>query len=127
MNTAWGAVNFGTGLLGYASAQKYKKKNLTAAETLARQEKMEKIFLINGALDIGYIGTGLYLKLAGDSRHSPIMRGYGSSILMQGGFLLLFDGLMYKSEKSNGTGLRNFLEKHPVSFDGRRVGTVISI
>ncbi|MDO3627717.1 hypothetical protein [Mucilaginibacter sp. BT774] len=127
MNTIWGAVDFGTALLGYASVQKYRKKNLTAAETLEQQKKLEKIFLINGALDIAYLGTGTYLKLVGDSRHSPIMRGYGESILMQGGFLLIFDGFMYHAEKHNGTKLRNFLEKHPISFDGHRIGTVITM
>ena len=127
MNTIWGAVDFGTALLGYANIQKYRKKNLNAAETLEQQKKLEKIFLVNGALDIGYLGVGTYLKLAGDSRKSPMMKGYGESILMQGGFLLIFDGLMYQAEKRNGTKLRNFLEKHPISFDGHRVGTVITM
>lgn len=127
MNTIWGAVDFGTALIGYANIQKYRKKTLTAAQTLEAQKKLENIFLVNGALDIAYIGTGAYLKLTGDSRNSPIMKGYGESILLQGGFLLLFDGLMYHAEKSNGSKLRNFLEKHPISFDGRRVGTVFSM
>jgi hypothetical protein len=127
MNTIWGAVNFGTALVSYGSLQKGRKKHLTAAETLEEQKKIEKIFLINGGLDIAYIGTGLYLKLAGDSRHSPIMKGYGESILIQGGFLLLFDGLMYHAEKNNGSKLRNFLEKHPITFDGKRVGMVLNM
>jgi hypothetical protein len=127
MNTIWGAVDFGTALLGYANIQKYRKKNLNAAETLEQQKKLEKIFLVNGALDIGYLGVGAYLKLAGNSRNSPIMKGYGESILMQGGFLLIFDGLMYHAEKGNGTRLRNFLEKHPISFDGHRIGTIITM
>ncbi|MBS1523196.1 MAG: hypothetical protein JST50_19515 [Bacteroidetes bacterium] len=127
MNTIWGAADFATALLGYASIQKYRKKNLTASETIEQQKKLEKIFLINGALDIGYLGVGAYLKFTGDSRNSPIMKGYGESILMQGGFLLIFDGLMYHAEKRNGTRLRNFLEKHPISFDGRHIGTVITM
>jgi hypothetical protein len=76
---------------------------------------------------VAYIGVGTYLKLAGDSRNSPIMKGYGSSILIQGGFLLIFDGLMYHAEKGNGTKLRQFLEKHPVTFDGKRVGMVFNM
>jgi hypothetical protein len=127
MNTIWGTVDFGAALLGYAGIQKHKMKVLTAAETLQEQKKIEKIFLINGALDVAYIGTGLYLKLAGDSRNSPIMKGYGESILMQGGFLLIFDGIMYHAEKTNGNKLRNFLEKHPITFDGRRVGIVYNM
>jgi hypothetical protein len=127
MNVIWGSVNFGTALISYAALQKDRKKHLTAAETLKEQKKIEKIFLINGGLDVAYIGTGLYLKLAGDSRNSPIMKGYGSSILLQGGFLLIFDGLMYQSEKNNGGKLRHFLEKHPITFDGRRVGMIFNM
>jgi len=127
MNTIWGSVNFATGLLGYANAQKNTRKHLTAAETLEEQKKIEKIFLINGGLDVAYIGTGLYLKLAGDSRNSPIMKGYGSSILIQGGVLLLFDGLMYHAEKTHGDKLRSFLAKHPLTFDGKRVGMVFNM
>ncbi|MGZ3813650.1 MAG: DUF6992 family protein [Mucilaginibacter sp.] len=127
MNVIWGAVNFSTALINYTGLQKNKNKKLTAAETLKQQEKMEKIFLINGGLDIAYLGTGLYLKLAGDSRNSPMMKGYGSSILIQGGFLLIFDGLMYKAEKGNGGKLRSFLEKHPITFDGKRVGMIFNM
>lgn len=127
MNVAWGSVDFITALLGYSSTQKYKNKKLTVEQTLELQKRIEKTFLINGAFDVAYIGTGLYLKLAGDSRKSPIMKGYGESILMQGGFLLIFDGLMYKSEKANGGKLRSFLEKHPITFDGRRVGIIFNM
>ena len=127
MNTIWGAVNFGTALIGYAGIQKYRRKTLNAAETLEQQKRIENIFRINEYLDVAYLGVGTYLKLAGDSRKSPIMTGYGESILIQGGFLLIFDGLMYHAEKGNGTRLRNFLEKHPISFDGHRVGTVITM
>ena len=127
MNVIWGSVDFVTAVLGYTGTQKYKNKKLTAAETLEAQNRIQKIFFVNGCLDIAYIGTGLYLKLAGDSRNSPKMQGYGESILLQGGFLLIFDGLMYHAEKGNGSKLRNFLEKHPISFDGRRVGMVFNM
>lgn len=127
MNFIWGAVDFGTALISYAGLQKTRNKKLTAAETLKEQQKVEKIFLINGGLDIAYIGTGLYLKIVGDSRNSPIMKGYGSSVLLQGGFLLLFDGLMYNAEKHNGGKLTHFLEKHPITFDGKRVGMIFNM
>jgi hypothetical protein len=127
MNTIWGAADFGAALIGYGGLQRQKKKNLTAAETLEEQKKIEKIFFINGVLDVAYIGTGLYLKLAGDSRNSAIMKGYGESVLMQGGFLLIFDGVMYHAEKNNGNKLRSFLEKHPITFDGRRIGIIFNM
>ncbi|WP_426667937.1 DUF6992 family protein [Mucilaginibacter sp. McL0603] len=127
MNTIWGAADFGVALIGYGGLQKQRKKTFTAAETLEEQKRIEKIFFINGILDVAYIGTGLYLKLEGDSRNSPIMKGYGESILIQGGFLLIFDGVMYHAEKTNGNKLRSFLEKHPITFDGKRVGMVFNM
>jgi hypothetical protein len=127
MNILWNTVNFGAALIGYSGAQNNKNKKLTAAESLKQQQKIEKIFLINGGLDVAYIGTGLYLKLTGDSRNSPIRKGYGESILLQGGFLLIFDGIMYHAEKSNGGKLRHFLEKNPITFDGRRVGIILNM
>ena len=122
MNTIWGSVDFVTALLGYTGTQNNKNKKLTPAQTLHEQERIEKIFKINMYLDVVYLGAGTYLKLAGDSRNSPMMKGYGESVLLQGGFLLLFDGLMLHSEKTHGDKLRSFFEKHPITFDGRRVG-----
>jgi hypothetical protein len=127
MNTIWGSANFVTAILGYTGTQNNKNKKLTASQTLHAQEKIEKIFKINSYIDVGYLGAGLYLKLAGDSRNSPLMKGYGEAVLMQGGFLLIFDQLMYRAEKNHGDKLRNFLEKHPISFDGRRVGIIFNM
>ncbi|MDB5136662.1 MAG: hypothetical protein JWP37_3265 [Mucilaginibacter sp.] len=127
MNIAWGAVDFGTALLGFTGTQKYKNKKLTAAETLKEQERIEKIFRFNEVLDIAYLGAGIYLKVAGDSRNSPIMKGYGEAVILQGSFLLIFDGIMYHAEKQNGGKLRHFLEKNPITFDGRRVGIIFNM
>lgn len=127
MNTIWGSANFLTALIGYTGQQNNKNKKLTAAQTLQQQERIQKIFKINMYFDVAYLGAGTYLKLVGDSRNSPIMKGYGESVLLQGGFLLLFDGLMYHAEKTHGTKLRNFLEKHPMTFDGKRVGIIFNM
>ncbi len=127
MNVLWNTANFGAALIGYTNTQNNKNKKLTAAETLREQQKIEKIFLINRILDVAYVGAGVYLKVAGDSRNSDIMKGYGSSIILQGTFLFIFDGIMYSAEKRNGSKLRAFLEKHPVTFDGRRVGIIFNM
>jgi hypothetical protein len=127
MNTVWGSVNFVTALIGYTGTQNDKNKKLTAAQSLQEQERIQKIFKVNMYLDVVYIGAGAYLKLAGDSRNSPLMKGYGESVLLQGGFLLLFDGLMLHAEKAHGDKLRNFLEKHPMTFDGKRVGIIFQM
>jgi hypothetical protein len=127
MNVLWNAANLGAAILGYTSAQKDKNKILTQAESLKAQQKIEKIFLVNGSLDLVYIGAGIFLKDRGDTRNSDQLKGYGSSIIIQGVFLLLFDGTMYSTHKNNGSKLRRFLEKNPMTFDGRRVGIMLNI
>src|SRR5262249_6544841 len=87
MSAVWGSVDFVTALLGYSGTQRLKNKNLSAAELLKQQERVEKIFKVNMYLDVVYLGAGAYLKLAGNSRNSVMMQGYGDAILVQGGFL----------------------------------------
>ena len=50
-------------------------------------EEFRTLLLINGGLDVLYLGTGLLLV----TRRAPLARGFGVAILIQGGFLLLLD------------------------------------
>jgi hypothetical protein len=122
MTTIWGATNVAASLLGYL--QNNKSTRLNAAETLREQKKIERTFLINAGLDVVSIGTGIFLKTRGDNRNSDQLRGYGSAIIVQGVFLLLFDGTMYGTHRYNGNQLRQFLERHPITFNGKTVGMI---
>jgi len=124
MDALWNTANLGAALLGFTGAQKDKDKQLSPAESLKEQQKIERIFLINGGFDVAYIGAGLYLHHHGETNNSDQQRGYGSSIILQGAFLLLFDSSMYSAQRHNGNKLRRFLEKNPITFDGRRVGLI---
>jgi len=126
MNALWNVANLGVAILGYAATINDKDRNYTAQESLQEQNKIEKIFLINGGLDLVYIGAGLYLNHRGNVNHSDQSRGYGSAIILQGAFLLFFDATMYTSEKHAGNKLRSFLIKNPITFDGKKVGMVIN-
>jgi hypothetical protein len=126
MNALWNVANLGVAILGYAATQKDKNHTYTAQESLEQQQKIEKLFLVNGALDFVYIGTGLYLNHKGNTDNSAQNRGYGSAIVLQGAFLLLFDATMYTTEKKAGNKLRRFLMKNPVMFDGQKVGMVVN-
>jgi hypothetical protein len=57
----------------------------------------EKTLLINSALDVGYIGTGFLLKYFSTkaSQRNDLLKGYGNSLILQGGFLLVFDLVLY--------------------------------
>jgi len=127
MDALWNIANLGAAISGYISAVNNAGKTPTPAECLKQQRKIENIFLINGGLDVAYIGTGIYLNHRGTSDNSSKLQGYGSSIIVQGAFLLLFDATMYTSEENNGNKLRRFLEKNPVIFDGKRLGMVLNL
>lgn len=124
MTAIWNVANLGVALLGYTATQKDKNRRYSSQESLEEQKKIEKIFLVNGALDLAYIGAGFYLNHRGKVKGSDQSKGYGRAIVLQGAFLLLFDATMYGSEKHTGNKLRNFLQKHPITFDGQRIGMV---
>jgi hypothetical protein len=126
MNAIWNVANLGAAILGYTSTINDKNKTDTPEESLKEQNKLEKIFLVNGGLDVIYIGAGVYLNHRGNMNNSDQSRGYGSAVVLQGAFLLLFDATMYTSERRIGNKLRKFLMKNPITFDGQKVGMVVS-
>ena len=92
MNVLWNTVNIGLALPGYFKAKK-SNPNLTFDKSILTQHKTEKIFLINTGLDIAYISAGLLLRSNAKINLSKReqFNGFGNSLLMQGGFLFLFD------------------------------------
>ncbi len=92
MNVMWNTVNFGLALPGYFKAKK-NAGDWDAAEMERQQRKTQSIFLINSAVDIGYIATGIYLRGEAENRpdESDMFRGYGDSMVLQGTFLFAFD------------------------------------
>jgi hypothetical protein len=96
MNVLWNTVNIGLAVPGYLKAKK-ANSSLSFAETIRTQHQTEKIFLINSGLDIGYMAGGLLLRSAAktNSTKHDQFNGYGNSLLMQGGFLFVFDLTAY--------------------------------
>jgi hypothetical protein len=101
MNAIWGITNAGLGLMGRWGVKRELAENKTCGQMLHRYEADKRLFLINGGLDFLYIGTGVYLRERSRREAKPeAWKGFGNSILMQGIFLLLFDGTMYASHQS---------------------------
>jgi hypothetical protein len=96
MNVLWNTVNIGLAIPGYLKAKK-AKTSLSFSETIRMQHQTEKIFLINSGLDIAYMAGGLLLKSSAKTNVSKQhqFNGYGNSLLLQGGFLFLFDLTAY--------------------------------
>lgn len=96
-NVVWNTVNFAIAVPTLVSAYRSKTTGMTWGRTFKAQSTSEKLFLFNAGLDVGYMMGGL--AMYGFSRNAtkgrPILHGLGNSLMLQGGFLLLFDTGMY--------------------------------
>jgi hypothetical protein len=103
MNVMWNTVNIGLAVPGYIRA-KNANLGLNEAQTWEAQQKTQKIFLVNSAMDLGYLASGLVLKQQNstDASKQAQFEGYGNSLLLQGGFLLLFDLSAYWIHQHHG-------------------------
>lgn len=77
--------------------------DLTLLETFAEQKGIENILLLNAGLDVGYMLGGLYLleRSKNVSKRQDMLKGFGQSIMLQGGFLFAFDVIMVIVHRNN--------------------------
>ena len=123
MNVYWNVVNGALAGLGVLQAKK-TQADLSPFQTLEEQSSTEKTFLVNTGLDVAYLMTGVYLleksKNSTDSQEK--LKGYGQSVILQGGFLLLFDGIMYGVHRSHLKKGKAIFEN--LTFTGNQLGFV---
>ncbi len=93
MNAIWNVVNLGIAGFGYWTALREDPTALGAWAGMREDLKFQKILLFNTGLDVGYVLGGLYLRERSNRRGADRdrLRGYGHSIMLQGGFLVVFD------------------------------------
>lgn len=102
-NVMWNAVNLGLALPGIIGSYRTQTAGLSYAKTLNLQSRAEKIYLFNAGLDVGYVMAGFALKGYSHkfSNRADMLQGFGNSLLLQGGFLLLFDTGMFLAHHFN--------------------------
>ncbi len=108
MNVFWNTVNAGLAVSGYLGAS--NPELITgSSEMLMKYNSFSKILLFNAGLDMAYMATGLFLRERGKNitKHSNRFKGYGNSLLLQGGFLFAFDVVLFLVNESS---MNNFLE-----------------
>ena len=112
MNVMWGGINLAIAGLGYWGAGREKFDNPTLESVLKHQNRIEKTYLINAGLDVVYVGAGLLMNKTSDNQNNPErFKGYGNSIMLQGGFLLIYDAVLYAIHKNHGKLLKGVAEK----------------
>ena len=96
MNFNWNLVNAGIAGLGYVSIQKRKEKYWSLNSIEKERNKFRKSLAVNMGLDLCYMLAGAILKnRAGkmSSENQARNIGFGNSLILQGGFLFVFDGV----------------------------------
>lgn len=97
MNALWNTVNLAIAGFGYYTAVKGDPAAWDLATSLQKHDSFQKILLFNAGLDVGYVLGGLYLteRAKRPGVDSDQLKGYGQSIMLQGGFLFVFDVVNY--------------------------------
>ncbi len=88
----WGAIDAAIAVIGQrASNTRLARPDALEPGTLARESRnLVRILLINTGLDVFYVLGGALLA-ATKGRQNEEARGHGVGIMVQGGFLFLFD------------------------------------
>ncbi|SHM19883.1 hypothetical protein [Chitinophaga sp. CF418] len=130
MNAIWGVINLGIATASYLGNSRLDPGKYNWQASVEEQHKIEKIFLINGALDLAYMAGGLYLrehgKLKLTGKAYDRWKGYGNSLILQGAFLLFYDGVNFTLHHAHGKGLFQRFDQLQLSVAPGGVGMVYS-
>jgi len=129
MNVIWNIVNLGLAAGGLYGAFTEDPSSYSLEQTYAAQQQIEKILLFNLALNGTYITAGALMRersknILDDDVKRDRFKGYGTSLMVQGGFLLLFDLTQFILHHQHATPkLRKVLEG--IEVNGNGIGMVI--
>ncbi len=93
MNLGWNAVNFAIAGFGYYTAMKSDPASFDLYGTIKEHYSVQKIFLFNAGLDVGYMAAGAWLieKSKTTTKYPFQMKGFGQAVALNGAFLFVFD------------------------------------
>lgn len=121
MNAAWNVVNISIGAFAYYQYLHSNPSDFNLIQSINEARSIENILLLNIGLNVGYIATGAFLWERGIRKDHSRLLGYGPSLIMQGGFLLVFDSVIYALNKSQNEKMFNLLEKVTLSYNSLSV------
>jgi len=125
MNVGWNLINLaiaGGALYQYGQAD---PTTFSLAQSLNEAQSIEQILLLNIGLNVGYMATGGFLWERGLRKSKDRFIGYGQSLIIQGGFLLLFDSTLYLLNQTNNEKLDTILKT--ISIQGTQLSVTIPL
>ncbi|MPR34466.1 DUF6992 family protein [Salmonirosea aquatica] len=126
MNVYWNVVNLGIAAPSLISSLRKKNSLPTTLDaSIGELHSLEKTLLFNAGLDVAYLMGGLYLleRAKNTPDKHDRFKGFGQSVLLQGGFLLLFDATNYLALRQSHRKAAEILKN--VQFTGQSVGVVL--
>lgn len=87
---AWGSIDLIIATFGMINTFRKRKGYYIEEKLLDESKKLRGILLINVALDVLYVSIGLILVVMVSSKNNG-WQGHGEGVILQGGFLFLFD------------------------------------
>ncbi|MEQ1624539.1 MAG: hypothetical protein ABL870_07610 [Sediminibacterium sp.] len=127
MNAYFNTVNLAIAGYGLLRLHQTKKLHYTLADNVKAQQKISSLLLLNSGLDIAYMTTGVYLQERGNNLNNDQTKGYGSSLILQGAFLLVFDLIQYVQHQQNGKLLNQYLGNLQLTTTQNGVGLVVPL
>jgi hypothetical protein len=128
MNAYWNFINLGLAGLGYIGTRKLMSRKYEYADNLEAQQNIEKLYVFNAGLDLAYIAGGFYLRERGNRETDPDkinqFKGYGTSIIIQGGFLLMMDCVMYTLHHRNTRRMNNKIKQIEINAGPGGLGMI---
>lgn len=120
MNASWGVVNGTIAAVSLLSSPSVDLPRYSIV--VADYNALQSFLALNVGLDVAYIATGFVLReRARSSQHADVLRGFGSSLLLQGAGLLLFDGILWLILHNHGSTLVPILDRVQFTGTGLRV------
>lgn len=114
MNGYWNGVNLVIAGYGYYTAIT-GDASISVVESIKEQQSIENILLFNTGLDLAYVAAGLYLNERGKNKANDRLKGFGKSMMLQGGFLLTFDIALYLVHQSHSSELFKYINQVSIS------------
>ena len=120
MNAGWNVVNLAIAGFGYYSTQKGVPTDLTTLMLLEKNYSLQKTFLFNAGLDFGYMAGGAWMmeRAKNTTKNPERLKGFGKSIVLQGGFLFVFDVAQFFIIKADNEAFKTILQKINISANG---------
>lgn len=95
MSIAWNGINLALAIPGLVGALRDSPSRYGDLRAVLRADANSRlIYGLNTGLDVGWMASGAFLWERGLREENPMLIGFGRSMVLQGGFLFLFDLVM---------------------------------